>query len=157
MMTLCLWSQLNPQCSHRVHKIMTRHFSLDFICTRNTSAGLFCLSNMRIISHLFIYLWGFKQSQHKRWNRTTDQQALNLFTHHNVHTYISKHGILCTFIYLAAWFVRKENACQQSHKKSYFLCKSVCWWPPRTAFIEFSLNQYWFSLQESHLLMFFFP
>lgn len=55
-MTLCLCSQLNLHCSRREHRqMLTLHFSLDSICTGSTSARLFCLPNMRITSHLFIY------------------------------------------------------------------------------------------------------
>lgn len=55
-MTLCLCSQLNLHRSRREHRqMLTLHFSPDSICTGSTSARLFCLPNMRITSHLFIY------------------------------------------------------------------------------------------------------
>lgn len=55
-MTLCLCSQLNLHRSCSEHRqMLTLHFSLDSICTGSTSARLFCLPNMRITSHLFIY------------------------------------------------------------------------------------------------------
>lgn len=55
-MTLRLFDQLNPQRSRGEHRqMLTLHFSLDFICAGSTSARLFCLPNMRITSHLFIY------------------------------------------------------------------------------------------------------
>lgn len=54
--TLCLCSQLNLHRSRREHRqMLTLHFSLDSICTGSTFARLFCLPNMRITSHLFIY------------------------------------------------------------------------------------------------------
>lgn len=55
-MTLCLCSQLDLQRSCREQRqMLTLHFSVDSICTGSTSARLFCLPNMRIASHVFIF------------------------------------------------------------------------------------------------------
>lgn len=55
-MTLCLCSQLNLHHLWREHRqMLTLHFCVDSICTGSTFARLFCLPNMRITSHLFIY------------------------------------------------------------------------------------------------------